>query len=550
MTSLAADLILYGGHVRTGLRDQLHQAVAVLNGRIVAVGTNAQLHELRGPHTVSLDLRDRLVLPGFQDAHIHPVEGGLTRQQCDLHEQATAPEYLAAICEYARSHPAAPWIVGGGWSMDAFPGGVPHRSPLDAVVQDRPVFLPNRDGHSTWVNSRALELAGIDERTPDPPDGRIERDPDGMPTGVLHEGAARLVSGLLPPLTAQDRRAGLLAGQRYLHSLGITGWQDAIVGGDVAEQDSYQTYCDAAASGELTARVVGALWWERSRGLDQLPELIARRDASRIGRFAATSVKLMVDGVLETRTAAMRTPYLQADGSPSADVGMSFLDAETLREIVVEIDAAGLQAHFHAIGDRAVRDALDAVEAARIINGNNDTRPHIAHLQVVHPDDRVRFALTGVAANAQPLWACYEPQMTQLTIPQLGPERAGWQYPFADLHHSGAVLAAGSDWPVSTPNPLEEIHVAVNRRAIDTPCEPAFLPEQALTLHEAVAAFTIGSAHVNHLDQLTGTLQVGKRADFAVLDRDIFTEPADRIGEAVVDLTFVDGDLVFERNVS
>ena len=482
MTSLTADLILYGGRVHTGLGGQVHQALAVRDGRIIAVGGAARLTELRDAHTVGIDLHDRLVLPGFQDAHVHPVEGGTTRQQCDLHEQSSAGDYLAAIAEYASSHPAMPWILGGGWSMDAFPGGVPHRVPLDSVVADRPVFLPNRDGHSTWVNSRALQLAGIDARTPDPPDGRIEHDPDGSPSGVLHEGAARLVGQLLPALSAENRMAGLMAGQRYLHSLGITGWQDAIVGGYVAEQNSFQTYCDAAQSGALTARVVGALWWDRDRGLEQLPELIELRDASRVGRFRATSVKLMVDGVLETRTAALLSPYLEVDGQSGSDVGLSFIDAAALCEAVVALDAAGFQPHFHAIGDRAVRDSLDAVQAARIINGHTDTRPHIAHVQVVHPDDRPRFAQAGVAVNAQPLWACYEPQMTELTIPQLGQQRAGWQYPFADLVRGGAVLAAGSDWPVSTPNPLEEIHVAVNRRALDTPTEPVFLPDQALTL--------------------------------------------------------------------
>jgi predicted amidohydrolase YtcJ len=258
-------------------------------------------------------------------------------------------------------------------------------------------------------------------------------------------------------------------------------------------------------------------------------------------------VKLMQDGVLETFTGAMLEPYLGSDGQPTGNRGISFIDPDALRGYVTRLDAAGLQPHFHAIGDRAVREALDAVAAARAANGPSDTRPHISHIQVIHPDDVPRFAALDVVANAQPYWACHDGQMDELTIPFLGPERTTWQYPFRSLLRSGARLAMGSDWSVSTPNPLLEMEVAVTRVADGSRgVHPPFLPDESLTLDEAIAAFTLGSAWVNHLDTETGSIAVGKQADLAVVDRDLFAPDAGPIGDARVLGTFVGGVAVFE----
>jgi predicted amidohydrolase YtcJ len=479
---------------------------------------------------------------------VHPVSAGRKLLQCDLDGLVTGAACVAAVDRYARAHPELAWITGGGWAMQVFPGGTPTRGPLDAVVPDRPVYLPNRDSHGAWVNGRALALAGIDRHTPDPPDGRIERDPDGSPTGMLHEGAAELVGRLVPAASATDLDAALLAGQDHLLSLGITAWQDAIVGDYLGMDDNFAAYRRAGASGALLARVVGALWWDRDRGVEQVPDLIERRAAGRVGRFAATTVKIMQDGVVENFTAAMTEPYLDACGHATANAGLSFVDPAALRRYVTRLDAEGFQVHFHALGDRAVREALDAVQAARQANGPGDRRHHLAHLQVVHPADIPRFAQLDAVANLQPLWACHEPQMDELTIPFLGRRRAAWQYPFGDLCRAGARLAAGSDWSVSSPNPLWGAHVAVNRTAPDEPVETAepFLPGQALDLATALTAYTAGSAFVNHLDDLTGTLEVGKYADLAVLDRDPFDHPAAQIGQARVTRTYVQGEMVYE----
>jgi predicted amidohydrolase YtcJ len=537
--------VFIGGTVFTGLGQPSYPAaVAIRGGRIVAVGDSDAVREAAGTAPDIVDLAGGLLLPGFQDAHVHPVYAGVLLLQCDLHELSTADEYLAEIGRYARSHPDQEWITGGGWALDAFPGGTPSRQLLDAVVPDRPVLLPCRDGHSSWVNSRALALAGIDRHTPDPADGRIERDENGDPSGMLHEGAMFAVGRLLPTPSPAELDAGLVAAQAHLFSLGITAWQDALVGTFNGFPDPYEAYLRAAKSGVLKARVIGALWWDRERGAEQIPDIIARRAGGQVGRFAATSVKIMQDGITENFTAGMTEPYRDACGCTTANAGLSFVDPVELCSYVTQLDAAGFQVHFHALGDRAVREALDAVEAARKANGPNDHRHHLAHIQVVHPHDVPRFADLDAVANMQPLWACHEKQMDELTIPFLGVQLADWQYPFGDIARSGARLAVGSDWPVSSPNPMWGVHVAVNRRPPGRELPP-FLPAQALDLAEVLTAHTAGSAYVNHLEHETGTVEPGKYADLVVLDRDPFKQPADRIGDCRVLRTYVQGELVY-----
>ncbi|MDX3800167.1 amidohydrolase [Streptomyces sp. AK04-3B] len=541
-----ADLVLTGGPVHTvdPARSRA-TAVAVHGGMITAVGHD-EVHALIGPDTEVVDLAGRLLLPGFQDAHVHPQGAGLELGLCHLADTVDPAEYLRRIRAYADDHPDAEWVTGGGWSLEAFPGGAPTAAALDAVVPDRPVFLPNRDHHGAWVNTRALERAGIDARTPDPADGRIERDADGNPTGMLQEGAVHLVGRLVPSPTPEEQLTALLRAQAVLHSHGVTAWQDAIVGAYANMPDPAPSYRAAREQGLLTARVVGALWWDRERGAEQIPELVARREELGADRFRAGAVKIMQDGIAENHTAAMLDPYLTGCGCASGASGISFVEPGELKKYVTELDALGFQVHFHALGDRAVREALDAVEAARDANGLRDTRHHLAHLQVVHPDDVRRFRHLGATANLQMLWAAHEPQMDELTLPFLGPERGARQYPFGDLLRAGATLAAGSDWPVSSPDPLQAIHVAVNRRAPGAPRDtPAFLPGQRLDLGAALAAYTAGSAYVNGLDSLTGSIAVGKAADLVVLDRDPFQGPPEEIATTRALETFVDGERVF-----
>ncbi len=537
----SADLVLTGGRMFTAdPARSWAEALAVRDGRIVAVGGDRAVRTLAGPRTRVIELRGRTVTPGFQDAHVHPIHGGLAMIRCELHGARGLDRYLELVAAYAASHPDAEWILGGGWSMADFPGGTPHRADLDRVVPDRPVYLPNRDVHDAWVNTRALELAGITAETPDPPDGRIARDADGSPLGTLHEGAMDLVGRHVPATGGGELRAALLEGQRYLHALGITAWQDAWV-----TADDQAAYLALAGTGELTARVVGSLWWDRSRGLEQIDELVELRAAGMANRYAATSVKLMVDGVVEHQSAAMLEPYLDTDGNRTSNTGMVFIPPEILTPAVVRLDALGFQPHFHALGDKAVRLALDAVEATRHANGWSDTRPHLAHLQIVHPDDLPRFRQLGALANNQCYWATHEEQMDELTLPVLGPVVSGHQYPLRSLRRHGATLVMGSDWSVSTPDPFLQMEVAVTRVSDeDRDLEP-FMPEEAIELTDAVTAFTAGSAYANHLDE-TGTLAPGMLADLAILDRDLFDPGSGPIGETRVVATFVEGVAVHE----
>jgi predicted amidohydrolase YtcJ len=524
-------------------------AVAVRGGRIIAVGTDSDLAmaELTGPRTEVVPLRGGVLLPGFQDAHVHPAFAGLTMIGCNLIGVTTLAGALDRIRDYAAAHPGAEWICGSGWRMEWFEGGTPGRELLDQVAGGRPVYLINRDCHGAWVSSRALELAGLDARSPDPSDGRIERSADGTPQGTLHEGAATLVSRLTPVPSLDDRVAGLLLAQRHLHARGITAWQDAIVGDYLGWADPLPAYLAAAASGQLTGRVAGALWWDRDRGLDQLPDLLTRRERGQAPRFRANTVKVMQDGVAENFTAAMIEPYLDSCGCQTGNRGLSYVDPDLLSAAVTQLDGAGFQVHFHAIGDRAVRESLDAVAAARAANGGNDHRHHIAHLQIMHPDDIPRFAQLGVTANMQALWAAHEPQLDELCNPFLGPERAGRNYLFGDLLRAGARLAAGSDWAVSSANPLRACHVAVNRTLPGEPAPAAgpLLPAQRLEAAQALAAYTAGSAYVNHLDDQTGAIEPGMQADLVVLDRDPIAAPPADLGDIAVQATYVAGERVY-----
>jgi predicted amidohydrolase YtcJ len=543
-----ADLVITGADIWTAdAARSWSDAVAVRGDRIVAMGA-ARVADLVGPTTRVEHRPGAMVVPGFQDAHVHTPFAGRDLLKVWLHDLVGRQAYLDRIAGYAADHPDEAWVVGGGWAMEHFPGGGPRREDLDAVVPDRPVFLMNRDVHGAWVNSMALERAGITRDTPDPADGRIERDPaSGEPSGALHEGAAySFQDRFVPTPSRQEWERAILEGQNHLHALGITGWQDAWV--TPATLDAYRSL---TASGELTARVVGALWWDRHRELGQIEEFLTQRESGTVpspvgAGFHPTSVKIMTDGVLENYTGALLEPYCDGCGGHSDNHGLSYVERDLLAAAVTELDRLGFQVHMHAIGDRAVRNALDAVEAARAANGPSDQRHHIAHIQVVQPDDVPRFRELGVVANAQPYWAQMEPQMEELTLPFLGRERADLQYPFGDLLRSGATIAMGSDWSVTTANPLEEIEVAVTRVDPENRDNAPFLPEQALPLQVALAAFTAGSAYVNH-DEDGGWLGVDRRADLAVIDRNLFAPSSGPVGDAHVDLTVASGRVVYER---
>lgn len=551
MSAAATPTVFVGGRVLTMDARPTAEAVAVRDGRIAAVGTREEATAAAGRGAVVVDLEGGTLLPGFQDAHVHPLEGGMALERCDLTMVHALDDYLKAARAWADAHPAAPWVVGGGWYRDAFPDNRPHRRELDRVVGERPAYFNGHDGHTAWVNSAALRAAGIDRDTPDPANGVIERDPDGEPTGVLVEDAAALVSPLLPRPSDAELRKGMLTAQAHLHSRGITAWQDAIVGDFLGMPDPFDTYRTLESEGLLTARVRGALWWEIDRGLEQLPGLVERRRQTEGGRFHAGTVKIMQDGICENCTGAMLAPYLDHAGAPTRGTGMSFIPPDQLAEITTALDAQGFQVHFHGVGDRAVRECLDALAAARTANGANDLRHQIAHLDVVDPQDVPRFAQLGVVANLQPLWARRDLEIEETKLPLLGAAREQHHFPFGSLVAAGAEIAMGSDWPVTSPDPLWGLHTAIHRTAPardphgnDRARTEALVPEQRIAPDVALRGYTLGSARANHLEDGTGRIRPGALADLVVVDGDL-TDPS-AFETARVRSTWVDGVAVHD----
>jgi len=532
-----ADLVLRNGRIYT-LDDARTwaEALAIDDGRIVFVGPDAGVDALVGPETRFVDLEGRMVLPGFHDSHVHPVSGGVELGQCDLNGLATREGLFAAIEECAARTPDEEWLVGGGWDLPLFPGANPHRSDLDRLSPGQPAYLSSADGHSTWVNSLALDIAGIDATTPDPPNGRIERDPKtGEPTGTLRESASALVSKHLPPLEPEDYVEGLKRALRMANGFGITSLIEAS-----ARDRTLEAYAALARSEELTARVRVSLTVDESKDESQVDELIQMRARYQADGIRADAAKIFADGVIESGTAALLEPYL--DFGHRGELNFT---PEVLDRIVSRLDKEGFQVHVHAIGDRAIRASLDAFEKARSANGQRDSRHHISHIELFHPDDIPRFRSLGVVANFQPLWAFADSYITDLTEPQLGPERSRWLYPIKSLKDSGAVLAAGSDWSVSSMNPLDAVQVAVTRRDLTAPPGPSWIPEERVDLDTILAAYTRGGAYLQHEEALTGSLEVGKRGDLIVLEKNLFDVPETEIHRVRVLLTLLDGKEVF-----
>jgi predicted amidohydrolase YtcJ len=542
---VTADLVLVGGTVFgvPATTPKPRTAVAIRGGRVEWVGDHREVSPLIGRKTEVIDTRHRLVLPGFCDAHVHPVIAGLQLMRCDLTAATSRADCLAMVRRHARANAGAAVIAGGGWTPVYFPGGRPHRAELDAAVPDRPVILLDADQHNAWVNTAALTAAAITRDTTDPPGGRIGRDQDGEPDGLLHERAAALAGRLIAPPSRQDLLTALTAGQRELRRNGVTAWQDALVGPYLGTPDPLPAYLSAASDGLIDWRVSGALWWDPGRDVSQIGELRHRRELAAAAGFRTPHIKVMQDGICENQTAAMLEPYTDGAGHH----GCPALTADELAVVTEAAARHGFGVHFHAVGDRAVRDCLDAVEAARHHRG---VRHQIAHVQVIHPVDLPRFRRLGVTATIQPLWAASVPQLTELVNPLLGPERVSRQYPFGTLHRLGTRLAAGSDWPVSSPNPIWGVHVAVTRTPATrsapwiTTGAPPFLPEQALPVSAILRAYTTGSAGVLGLGARAGLIAPGRPADLVVLDKDILTIAPAEIERASVMTTIIGGQVL------
>ncbi len=540
-TDTGADRVFVNGGIYTvDQKRSWAEAIAITDGEIVFVGSNNDAGVFIGANTEVTDLNSKMLMPGFHDAHAHVRYGGLSETECNLQDELDIDAIRELLIECRDQYDYGPddWVLGGQWPLAAFPDGNPSKDMLDEVFGNRPTFFGDSFGHNAWVSSRALEIAGIDANTPDPEQGVIVRDPDtGEPTGTLRDAAMELVDEHILWASAAERYDGLIAGLRRVNEYGITAYIEP-----GSSEEGLLPYIQAARRGELTARVLASL-----SPIGALPdkfgpeifELLAKRDQFRGTFLNVDSVKVYIDGVIETRTSYMLEPYL--DGSNFSP----FYQADELGELYQKFDRMGLQIHTHAIGDAAIRTALDAYEYALLENGANDNRHQIVHLQLINEQDIPRFAELNVAANFQCVW-CYPDIYIDYAVDIVGEERVQQFYPVASLHKTGALVVGGSDWTVSSLNPLDAIETAVRRQNPFEDSGPVLGENEEIDLTAALDMYTRNAAHVMRLEDKTGSIEVGKRADLIVLDRSLFDIPVTEINEARVLLTMMDGKTVYD----
>ncbi len=514
------------------------EALAVTGGRVSALGCTSDIRDLAGAGTKVIDAGGRLILPGFHDTHLHVQDGGQHyAESADLSAARTVEELQSTLRDFAASHDRD-WVYGGFYYSGIFGEHNLDRRVLDAAVPDRPCMIMASDGHNGCINSAAIARVGLTGATPDPENGHFVRDKSGAPTGLLYERATNWVDERKPKPTDDDFAAGVRFAQAHANAHGITGVLDA----SVHEQHA-RVYRRLAADDALTVRVLATARVDASEttaaALARVESL--RRDCQ-FPMFRIHSAKFFLDGVIENRTAAMIEPYSDSAGGNAP----LMFSSNQINDMFVAFDAARFQIHVHAIGDLAVRAALDGMAAARAENAPWPSFHQIAHVQCIDPADIPRFAELGVVANIQPLWARHEPSVTDVALPMVGPERGRWMYAFRSLRDAGALLALSSDWTVSTLNPFEIIETAMTRQPPRKEGDhPIFLPEERLTLEECIEGYTINAAIAGWRQMETGSLSLGKWADLIMLDRDIYDCSVYEIGDTKILLTLLGGREVY-----
>ena len=536
----AADTLVVNARIYTVNSQQpWAEAVAIRGDKIVAVGRTNELNAYRGASTKLIDAGGRLVLPGFVDCHIHFMDGSLGLTQVDLNDAKTIPEIQKRVKDYAAAHPEKPWITGMGWTYPTFgPSALPDKRILDEVVPDRPVYLVAFDGHSSWANSKALEMAGITRKTPDPPNGKIVRDQNGEATGALKESGGDLVAKLVSQPTREERLAALRLGIHEANKYGLVRVHSA--GGDFEWLDLYD---QLRRDGPLSLRFYIAYFLDPPKLTpSELAKIEQARRAYHDDWISGGVVKTMLDGVVEAHTAAMLAPY---SDDPSQS-GKLFWDPGKYTQAVTELDHRGLQIFTHAIGDRAVRLALDAYQHAAEANHTRDARPRIEHIETISAQDIPRFGKLGVIASFQPLHAYPDEDTLDIWARNVGPERAQRAWVWRSIENTGGRLAFGSDWPVVTLNPWPGVQNALTRQTTEGNPPGGFVPQERISLEDTIKAYTLGAAFAGRREKTSGSIEPGKLADLIVLSQDLFKIEPSSITKTEVLLTMVGGKVVYQ----
>jgi hypothetical protein len=533
---LPPDLILLHGKVWTGNPNQPEaEAIAVAGGRFVAVGSSAEISALRGSKTRVIDAGGRRVVAGFNDAHVHFISGGAQIAGVQLRDAKSTAEFRKRIAEFAKNKPSSEWIVGGDWDHENWkPADLPTHQLIDDVTSNNPVFVNRLDGHMALANTVAMKLAGVTRRTSDVPGGVIVRDAKGNPTGIFKDAAQNLIQRVIPPLSEHQIIAAAKTAQTYAAENGVTSVQDMSAAPDVLH-----AYEAMLRDGELHVRIAGhqpLTTWKRQAAVGITADFGS--EMLHIG-----GLKGFADGSLGSTTAWFFQPYLDSPNT-SGIASDELIHPEAMYANIRDADAAGLQIAIHAIGDRANNAILNFYERVEKEHGPRDRRLRIEHAQHLLASDIPRFAKLHVIASMQPYHCIDDGRWAEKRI---GPERAKTTYAFRSLLDSGAVLAFGSDWDVAPMEPIQGIYAAVTRRPLDGSRPEGWVPEQKITVAEAVRAYTTGSAYASFEEKVKGSIEPGKLADFLILSQDIFQVDPATIRDTKVDLTVLSGNVIFER---
>ncbi|MFN8334663.1 MAG: amidohydrolase [Cyclobacteriaceae bacterium] len=539
---IAPDLILVNGKVWTGVTDSsFAEAVAIKGNLIVAVGKSDSIKSLAGEKTDVIDLQGKLVTAGFNDAHIHFLSGSKGLTEVDLNGTTNPEEVVARINEFAAKNPERAWITGRGWQYTSFKNGLPDFEALQGITTDKPVFIKAYDGHSAWANRRALELAGVSNKTVYTDFGELVKDKHGALTGALREHAMGLVSSHIPPLTRAEQLAAIRKGLALAASLGITSVQDAGV-----DADEFSLFAELFRNNEMSVRFAAAFWVDETNTLADIEEFTRLKDSvgSNNPMFRADAIKFMIDGVIESHTGYMLEPYSDIPKTDPLAYGQLAIPIRQYDSLVSLFDKRGFRIFTHAIGDKGVRESLNAYEHAARVNGKRDSRHRIEHIETISADDVPRFASLGVMASMEPIHA--DPGTMDVWIKAIGQERLPHSFGWADMLNDNVKLVYSSDWPACIDiNPIRGIHVAVNRRTPEGFPENGWIPEQKISMAQALKAYTSMGAYSSFEEKIKGTIEPGKLADLVVLSQDLFTIDPMKTYETNVVTTIFNGKIIY-----